>query len=247
MNKKQKEIRNISWNASVDENSRTICGMIPYNSFSENLGGWYEKLAPGCFSKTIREQEDIRMICEHQDDKILSRTKNGSLKLDDREDGLYFEFEAPNTTLGDDTLVQIRDGLIAGMSFGMIVYNENYDYEDGKEVRTVLEARLLELSIVYSMPAYPSTIVYTRSLSSAFEGKEVDEAGQTAIKEEIEKLQKLLPEEKKPEGPTPEEIEAKRQAEEEAKRIEELNSQLDSLSKDISDYTQKLEELEKDE
>ena len=87
--KKQKEIRNISWNASIDENSRTVCGMIPYNSYSENLGGWYEKLAPGCFSKTIREQEDIRMICEHDDTKILARTKNGSLKLDDRDDAWH--------------------------------------------------------------------------------------------------------------------------------------------------------------
>lgn len=245
--KKQKEIRNISFNASVDENSRTIAGMIPYNSYSENLGGWYEKLAPGCFSKTIQEQEDIRMICEHNDNLILARTKNGSLKLEDREDGLYFEFESPNTTLGNDTLIQVRDGLIAGMSFGMIVYNENYDYEDGKEVRTVLEARLLELSIVYSMPAYPSTLVYTRSLSSAFEGKEIDEAGQNAIKAEIEKLQSLLPEEKKeeqpepepapePEGPTEEEKQASAQAEaqrqaEEQKLIEELNARLEAAQK----------------
>lgn len=228
--KKQKEIRNISFNASVDENSRVIAGMIPYNSYSENLGGWYEKLAPGCFSKTIREQEDIRMICEHNDNLILARTKNGSLKLEDREDGLYFEFESPNTTLGNDTLIQVRDGLIAGMSFGMIVYNENYDYEDNKEVRTVLEARLLELSIVYSMPAYPSTLVYTRSLSSAFEGKEVDEAGQTAIKEEIEKLQSLLPKEpeekKQEEGPTEEEKQLAAQAEQ--KRQEE-EAELESL------------------
>ena len=238
--KKQKEIRNISWNASIDENSRTVCGMIPYNSYSENLGGWYEKLAPGCFSKTIREQEDIRMICEHDDTKILARTKNGSLKLDDRDDGLYFEFEAPNTTLGDDTLVQIRDGLIAGMSFGMIVYNENYDYEDNKEVRTVLEARLLELSIVYSMPAYPSTIVYTRSLSSAFEGKEVDEAGQTAIREEIEKLQSLLPkteevkEEVKTEEPEPEK-EPEGPSEEEQKEIDELMKRLEVAQKIIDE------------
>ena len=47
--------------------------------------------------------------------------------------------------------------------------------------------------------------------------------------------------------PTEEELEVQRQAEEEAKRIEELNTQIDELTSVIQDYTTKLEELEKEE
>lgn len=251
---KNKEYRQLSFDASADAESRTIEGLIPYNSLSEYMGFW-EKLNPGCFSKSISEQQDIRCLIEHDDRKLLARTKNGSLVLEDREDGLHFRLEAPNTTDGNDILVQVREGLVSGCSFGMIVMDERYTIDDGKEVRTIMEARLLEISLILSEPAYPSTIVYTRSLSSAFkEGEEIDEKGQTAIREEIEKLQSLLPvesnheeteqqekqeevkteeqkqpePEKEPEGPTEEE---QKKAEEEAKRAEEEQKEIDELMK----------------
>ena len=249
MSKKQKEIRNISFNASIDENSRTIAGLIPYNSFSENFGGWYEKLAPGCFTKTLSDGADVRALVEHSDGQLLARTKNGSLRLEDSPEGLHFEFDAPTTTLGEDTLVQVREGLINGCSFGFICMEENYSYEDNKEVRTILEARLLEVSLVLSTPAYPETLVYTRSLSSAFkEGQEIDDAGKEAIKSEIEKLQNLLPkeEEKKEEEHKEEEVHEPEVSEEEQKQIDELNAQLEELTASIAEYNQKLDELEKE-
>ena len=239
--KKQKEYRAISFDASANADSRTISGLIPYNSLSAYMG-FYEKLQPGCFSKSLSEQSDIRALVEHSDQRLLARTKNGSLKLEDSTEALRFTFEAPNTTEGDDILTMVREGLVSGCSFGMIVMSENYDYEDGKEVRTIIEARLLEISLVLSEPAYPDTVVYTRSLSSAFEGKEVDEAGQTAIREEIEKLQSLLSkteevkteeiEQKEPEGPSQEELEAQKRADEEAqKKAEEEQKEIDELMK----------------
>lgn len=231
---KNKEIRNISFNASLDDNSRTIAGIIPYNSLSEYLG-FYERLQPGCFSKTLSEQSDVRLIMEHNDSALLARTKNGSLKLEDREDGLHFEFDAPETTLGNDTLVQVREGLINGCSFGMIVYQDTYKYEDNMEVRTIVEARLLEISLVYSTPAYPDTVVYTRSLSSAFkEGEEIDEKGQTAIKEEIEKLQNLLPKEEVKE-------EEQKQPEPEPQPEPEVKEEVKTEEEDLSDLLARLD------
>ena len=252
--KKQKEYRAISFDASASADSRTISGLIPYNSLSAYMG-FYEKLQPGCFSKSLSEQSDIRALIEHSDQRLLARTKNGSLKLEDSTEALRFTFEAPNTTEGDDILTMVREGLVSGCSFGMIVMSENYDYEDGKEVRTIIEARLLEISLVLSEPAYPDTVVYTRSLSSAFEGKELTDDDKTAIQSEIDKLQSLLPKteevkieevkepEKEPEGPSQEELEAQKRAEEEQKQIDALTAQIESLSKDIADYNAKLTEL----
>lgn len=233
---KNKEYRQLSFDASADAESRTIEGLIPYNSLSEYMGFW-EKLNPGCFSKSISEQQDIRCLIEHDDRKLLARTKNGSLVLEDREDGLHFRLEAPNTTDGNDILVQVREGLVSGCSFGMIVMDERYTIDDGKEVRTIMEARLLEISLILSEPAYPSTIVYTRSLSSAFkEGQELNEKDQTAIKTEIEKLQNLLPKEevkeevKEPETqPEPETPPEETKEEEQPKEEEVTQEQIDAL------------------
>ena len=248
--KRNKEYRAISFNASSDENSRTISGIIPYNSDSAYMG-FIERLAPGCFSKSLSEQTDIRALVEHSDQRLLARTKNGSLKLEDSEDALRFTFDAPNTTEGDDILTMVRDGLVSGCSFGFIVIKDDYKLINGDEFRTILEAKLLEVSLVLSEPAYPETVVYTRSLSSAFsEGKELTDEDKTAIQTEIDKLQNLLPKEeekkeeevkeevkepepeKEPEGPSEEE--QKRQAEEEAalesllKRLEEAQKIIDS-------------------
>ena len=207
--KKQKEYRSISF--SLNDESRNINGFIPYNDLSEYMG-FYERIAPGAFNKTLADGADVRALVEHSDQRLLARTKNGSLHLESLEDGLHFNFDAPETQDGNDILTMTRSGLVNGCSFGFIVMEDSYEYVDGKEIRTILQARLLEVSIVLSEPAYANTIVYTRSLSSAFEGKEsLTEEEQKAVQAEIEKLQSILPKEEKkePEGPSIEEAEKK--------------------------------------
>ena len=81
------------------------------------------------------------------------------------------------------------------------------------------------------------TIVYTRSLSSAFkEGQELNEKDQTAIKTEIEKLQNLLPKEevkeevKEPEPQSePETPPEETKEEEQPKEEEPSQEQIDAL------------------
>jgi len=241
--KKTKEYRSISF--SLNDDSRNINGFIPYNDLSEYMG-FYERIAPGAFNKTLADGADVRALVEHSDQRLLARTKNGSLHLESLEDGLHFNFDAPDTQDGNDILTMTRSGLVNGCSFGFIVMEDSYEYVDGKEIRTILQARLLEVSIVLSEPAYANTIVYTRSLSSAFEGKEsLTEEEQKAVKAEIEKLQSLVKiednvevvvepgveikveEEKKEEGPTEEELKAQEEAA--AKEAEEMQKLYDRL------------------
>lgn len=194
MSKKHTENRFFEVRA-LEEGKRTIVGTIPYNSRSEYMG-FYEVLAPGCFSKSLRESKDIRLLLEHDDTKLLARTKNGSLRLTDDQYGLHFEADLPDTTDGNNLIECLRTSLLDQLSFGFIAINDKYEVVGGDEQRTIIEARLLEISVV-SNPAYAQTdCKLLRSLSSAFEGKEnIDEDGQNAIKAEIEKLQALLPHE----------------------------------------------------
>ena len=239
--KKQKEYRSISF--SLNDESRNINGFIPYNELSEFMG-FYERIAKGAFNKTLADGADVRALIEHSDQRLLARTKNGSLHLEDMDDGLHFNFDAPDTQDGNDILTMTRSGLVNGCSFGFIVISDSYELIDGKEIRTILEARLLEVSLVLSEPAYSGTLVYTRSLSSALEGKEsLTEEEQKAAQAEIEKLQSMLPkveeskEEKKEEekGPTEDEIKAAKEAEEKAKaeaeEMQKLYERLEAASK----------------
>lgn len=228
MKKSEKEFRsNIELRAIENENSNSVRGFIPYNSNSEGLP-WIERLARGCFTKTLQESRDILGLYDHNNGNLLARTSNGSLRFNDTDAGLEFEIDLPDTQLGKDTYSMVRSGLLSGCSFGFTAIRDEWSYEAGQETRVILEARLWEVSIV-SLPAYPQTNVAARSLSSFFEGKELSEDEQNSVKAEIEKLSALLPHEEEHRGepePQPEDNSAK--YEELMQRLEKAQSVLDS-------------------
>lgn len=203
---KETEYRNFQIRA-LDEQSRKLQGFIPYNSLSEDMG-FREQILPGAFSKSLAESKDIRALYSHDDSRLLARTKNGSLTFTDGPDGLRFEFDAPDTTDGNDILNMVRSGLIDGCSFGFSTITDNWHLLGGEEVRDLVEVRLYEVSLV-GTPAYAQSRVSMRSLSSFFDGKELSEDDQKSVQAEIEKLQSLLPhtEEEHREEPQPEQTE----------------------------------------
>ena len=232
--KKNVEFRNID----IKVESRRIEGFIPYNSESSDIG-FYEVLDPHCFDKTLRESKDIRALFNHTDESILSRTKNNSLHFENREDGLYFNFEAPNTTIGNDVLEMAKEDLLSGTSFGMIVMNDEWRTVEGRQCRKVKEARLIEVSVLTSLPAYPDSAVYCRSLSEALGGKEtLDDTDIDSIKAEMEKLSALLPkkeEESVDDSNTQSETEGQESttepSEEEVKQLNDLMERLNEVQK----------------
>ena len=232
--KKNVEFRNID----IKVESRRIEGFIPYNSESSDLG-FYETLDPHCFDKTLRESKDIRALFNHTDENILARTKNNSLHFENREDGLYFNFEAPNTTIGNDVLEMAKEDLLSGTSFGMIVMNDEWRTVEGRQCRKVKEARLIEVSVLTSLPAYPDSAVYCRSLSEALGGKEtLDDTDIDSIKAEMEKLSALLPkkeEESVDDSNTQSETKGQESttepSEEEVKQLNDLMERLNEVQK----------------
>ena len=232
--KKNVEFRNID----IKVESRRIEGFIPYNSESSDIG-FYEVLDPHCFDKTLRESKDIRALFNHTDENILARTKNNSLHFENREDGLYFNFEAPNTTIGNDVLEMAKEDLLSGTSFGMIVMNDEWRTVEGRQCRKVKEARLIEVSVLTSLPAYPDSAVYCRSLSEALGGKEtLDDTDIDSIKAEMEKLSALLPkkeEESVDDSNTQSETKGQESttepSEEEVKQLNDLMERLNEVQK----------------
>ncbi len=107
------------------------------------------------------DMSDVFVKYNHSENvMVVARSKNGSLKLDKRDDGLYVEIEPANTTAGNDLYEMVRTGLIDKMSFGFTIAEESYN-EDTRTWTVRSIKKLYEVSAVPN-PAYEGTSLHAR-------------------------------------------------------------------------------------
>lgn len=199
-NKKSTEYRSIL-NIGTLEEGHTVEGVILYNTDSQDLGGFIERIAPSAFKKTLNDRADVMLLWQHDNTKVLGRIKNNSLVLENREDGLHFKAELPDTAEANDIWKLVHDGYVDEVSFGFIAIHETNEHRDHMRYRTITEARLLEISLV-SCAAYPSNTVDARALEdeaeeTKTEATEVDKAENIDVTEVDEKPVETVVEESK--------------------------------------------------
>ena len=115
--------------------SRTVEGYASvFNSMSEDLG-FREVILPGAFSDVL--DNDVRALYNHDSNYLLARTTSGTLELKEDDKGLYYRFEMPNTSYGNDMLELFRRGDLTQSSFGFTVEKDNWRMEDGQQVRYI--------------------------------------------------------------------------------------------------------------
>lgn len=139
-----------------------IGGYAAIFNLETEIFGFKEKVAPGAFSRSIREKADVRALVDHESSQIIGRTKNGTLKLAEDERGLRTEIEPPKTSVASDLIVNIRNGNLDGMSIGFFVRGEEWAMVDGVNIRTLNDVELIDVSVV-TFPAYPQTTVAVRA------------------------------------------------------------------------------------
>lgn len=141
--------------------SRTIQGYaVVFNSESEDMG-FIEIIHPEAITEDTINNSDVFALFNHSDDRPLARSKNGEggLSLEIDEKGLKYTFEAPNTTVGNDLLELVGNGVIDKSSFAFTVPQGGDDWEvkDDKLVRHIFKIdRLYDVSPVLT-PAYKAT------------------------------------------------------------------------------------------
>lgn len=168
-----KEKRYISEIRSVDggENSRHIEGYaLLFNVRSVQLGDFSEVIMPSALNDEILKRSDILALLNHDITRgVLARSKygQGSLTLTIDEKGLKYEFDAPNTALGDELIEGIRRGDIANSSFSFLVKRDEWQQTpEGGYLRIIHEFdQLFDISPVYQ-PAYDETTVDCRGLEN---------------------------------------------------------------------------------
>ena len=148
---------------SIDEGRRKLVGYA--STFDENYtllrDRWgekfYERVRPGAFTKTLRENEAF-MLLNHNWNQVIGRT-GANLTLSEDERGLKFEIDVPNTTDGNNLLENVRLGLITGCSFGFDITKEKTRWDDSWNFyRDIEEVKLYEVTAT-PRPAYGSTSI----------------------------------------------------------------------------------------
>ena len=215
-----REIRSIA--RAFTTNGRTVSGYaIRFNEDSAFMG-FTERINPSALPASMLENADIFAYFNHDWSKVLARTPN-SLKLDLRDDGLYYEFEAPNTQDGNDLLEHIKRGEMYGTSFAFSLPEDGSGevwtkQEDGTYMREIIMFdALYEISPVYT-PAYPTTSVSARCLEYVRNTEEQNmkedekdemEAGKTADPNESKEQEKQKEQDKPVESVESESCESK--------------------------------------
>jgi len=76
-----------------DENGRTVIRgyAAVYDSDSQDLGGFVERIAPGAFKEVLETNPDVFGRYNH--DRLLGRTSSGTVRLFHDERGLRYEID----------------------------------------------------------------------------------------------------------------------------------------------------------
>jgi HK97 family phage prohead protease len=128
-----------------------------------DIGPFVEVIKPGAFAASL--QADVPAFVDHDQSRMLARTKSKTLRLSEDAHGLHFDLDVPDTTTGRDILALCERNDIGGASIGFSVMPDSETWRGNlRELRAV---RLHEISIVQSFPAYQGTIVSARARAMA--------------------------------------------------------------------------------
>lgn len=128
-----------------------------------DIGPFREKVDAAAFDSVL--DQDVRFLINHEG-LPLARTKNGTMKMEVRDEGLWMQADLVPTQASRDLYNMVQRGDIDQMSFGFTISPENWR-KDEAGVRVISKVeRLLDLSAV-TFAAYPTTTIEARS---AFQG-----------------------------------------------------------------------------
>ena len=178
--------------ASLESDGKTLRGYAAvFDSDSEDLGGFIERIEPGAFTRTLESGNDVRALIGHDMNQVIGRRSAGTLRLIEDERGLAIEVDLPDTQAARDLSVLIDRGDINQMSFGFTLPagGERWDppaENSSLRQRTLKNIELHEVSVV-AIPAYPETSVALRSLRAV---QDQSEAARKSAKDMLVRIGK---------------------------------------------------------
>jgi uncharacterized protein len=146
-----------------------------YDSWSQDLGGFIERLKPGCFDAAMKRSDfDCKCLFNHDPSKVLGRTKSGTLSVTTDDKGLKFRCQLDrNNTDHANIWSAMKRGDVSQCSFSFTTSSDGaqswaeggIDPDTGIPflLRTIHRVdELLDCSVV-TYPAYVETSASARS------------------------------------------------------------------------------------
>lgn len=122
--------------------------------------------------------DDVVLNIDHMG-KPAAKTKNNTLKLDIRADGVYMDADLSQNSTGRELYEDIESGFYDKMSFAFSVEEDSYNRDT--HTRTIMKIkRLYDVSAV-TFPAYEQTSISARSWAEAQYGIEAAEVAATEV------------------------------------------------------------------
>lgn len=141
---------------TAQKDAGTIRLTIPFGSWSDDLGGFRERIMPGAFRRSLSASDDVLALWSHDASKPLAKRSNGTLKLEADAAALTAEITPDETSWGEDARRSIAAGTVAGSSFAFRTVEDLWYRQNGEWRRDLVDVTLLEVSPTIS-PAYPAS------------------------------------------------------------------------------------------
>ena len=120
-----------------------------------------EKIQAGAFKSALKRNDSVKVLLNHNPDRELANTKDGTAILEEDNIGLRAE-----VTITDPEVVEkARNHKLVGWSFGFYSNSDEVAQRATIATRTVTDMDLVEVSILddTKSPAYYGTSIETRS------------------------------------------------------------------------------------
>lgn len=136
---------------AIERNSKPLMSRI---------GQFIERICKGAFSKAIKRSEDIKILLNHDWNRVLGSTKDGNLELTEDNIGLKARAEITDA----EVIEKAKRNDLVGWSFGFSDRDVVNSVEKGMPVREVKDLDLFEVSILdrTKTPAYDGTLIEAR-------------------------------------------------------------------------------------
>lgn len=155
-----------------------------------------EVIKPGAFAADIRNAADVRALVDHMPEKVIGRTKSGTLRLAEDATGLFTSTDPSNTSDGRDIVERIKRGDVDGMSFGFTIRKQVWveDASQDMELREIHDVGLFDISPV-TFPQYQQTDIGVRHMLADRDREEFENIGRLLFRLKNDKLRDGDPEE----------------------------------------------------
>jgi len=135
------------------------------------MGQFIERIRKGAFARALKRNDDVKILLNHDPNRVLGSTRQGNLELEEDSIGL----RARATITDPEVVKKAKNGDLVGWSFGFMDRDVDHKRdEDGFPLREVNDLDLEEVSILdrTKTPAYDGTLVIVRAdESSIFYGE----------------------------------------------------------------------------